>query len=263
MTPTNDPGVKITVATTQGSRDYQEDRAVHSWCPGKGWLLGIFDGHGGAATAVKVSESLLPSFEVAWTSSPNNVAAVLREMFSSFVHLTQQDLSGTTASILFIPENTQSVWWGVLGDSPIAVMDSQGVIHVGPDHNVRTNPEELAAAQRRGGHYRSGYLEDPGLPGVGLQMARSLGDATLARVLNREPEISEVPLGGRGIVLVGSDGLISPTEESPREQLARLIRMAHKGATAEDLVNDAIRRRTGDNATSILWRRDNVGEGLL
>jgi serine/threonine protein phosphatase PrpC len=134
------------------------------------------------------------------------------------------------------------------------MLDSQGKIHIGPDHNIRTSARARAAAQRRGGVFCAGYLEDPQHPGVGLQMARSLGDADLARVLCREPEIESIASGSHGIVLVGTDGLFGPIVENQGETLARLLALIREGADAEPIVQDAIRRRTGDNATAIVWR---------
>jgi serine/threonine protein phosphatase PrpC len=253
MKPTSDQGVRITVATAQGARDHQEDRAIHVRIEKAGWLLAVFDGHRGSATADKASKALLSSFESAWQSAPGNNSAALRETVSALVRLTHGDVSGATASIVFIPENGQVACWAVLGDSPIAIVDAENGIHIAPNHNVRTNSEERAAALLRGGVYEGGYLEDSQRPDIGLQMARSLGDADLARVLSREPDIAEVPIGNSGIVLLGTDGILSSGGGSSREQLSRLIQRVREGADAEALVQDALRRQTGDNVTIIVW----------
>ena len=83
-------------------------------------------------------------------------------------------------------------------------------------------------------------------------MARALGDADLDRVLSREPEIETVSLGGKGIVLAGSDGLFLPGAGPNQDQLARLLNMIHEGADADALVKDALARDTGDNVTAIV-----------
>ena len=248
-------GARLTFETAQGARSHQEDRAVHVWIEKKGWLLAVFDGHRGAEVAEKASEALLPAFESAWKASPEDISAILHRTVGSLVELTKDDMAGTTASIVFIPENVQYVSWAVLGDSPIAVLDSENRIHIGPDHNVRTNPEERAAALKRGGNYDGGYLGDPNLPDIGLQMARSLGDADLSRVLSREPDIPDVSIPHPKIVLTGTDGIISPSGGSSREQLSRLLLLAKEGADAEALVQDALRRQIGDNVTVILWNK--------
>jgi serine/threonine protein phosphatase PrpC len=254
MKPSSARLAVVSTASAQGDRPHQEDFAVHARIEKKGWLLAVFDGHNGAAAAGKASGALLSAFESSWQTVSGDVPAVLRETFSALVRLTRNDRPGTTASMVFIPEKAQQAYWAVLGDSPIAILDSKNLVHIGADHNVRSNPKELAAAIARGGIYRAGYLEDPELPGVGLQMARSLGDADLSRVLSREPDIGTAPLGGHGIILVGTDGLFGPENISREDQLTRLLKMARDGADAEALVQDALRRQTGDNATAIVWR---------
>src|SRR5439155_9138069 len=122
------------------------------------------------------------------------------------------------------------------------------------DHNVRSNLPERAQAEARGGIYRAGYLEDSENPGPGLQMARSLGDAELGRVLNREPEIQSLALGGKGIVLVGTDGLLLPGQEANALQLKRLLGFIQQGWDAQAVVNDALARHTSDNATAVVWK---------
>ena len=118
------------------------------------------------------------------------------------------------------------------------------------------NLQERVAAETRGGIYLDGYLEDENRPGTGLQMTRSLGDADLSRVLNREAEIITVPLGGKGIVLVGTDGLLLPGKDTNADQLKRLLQLIQEGGNAQQLVQDALGRRTKDNVAAVVWRRD-------
>jgi serine/threonine protein phosphatase PrpC len=262
MTPERDPVARVSAASAQGERSHQEDRFVHQWIDlpsipkGIGWLLGVFDGHRGGRTADKASHEFIPLFSSMLDAHGGNVPAALRDTFASLNKMTRVHICGSTASVVFVPQDAESVYMAVLGDSPVAVLSSDGKVHVGPDHNVRTNSRERSAALARGGVFYEGYLEDSQLPGVGLQMARALGDADLDRVLSREPEIETFPLGGKGIVLVGSDGLLLPGAGSNQDQLARLLSMIHQGADAEVLIQDALRRQTGDNVTAIVWRKD-------
>ncbi len=265
MGPPSNALAQVTSASAQGERDHQEDRAVHAWidCPAapeaSGWLLAVFDGHRGAECSDKASKSLANSF--ADGSSRLITGGVLEQrsppcVFQSLNAMAGDMLAGSTASIVFIPEGAQEAYVAVLGDSPVAILDSKGSIYIGPDHNVRTNMKERAAAEARGGIYQGGYLEDSEWPGVGLQMARSLVDKDLARVLNREPEIQKVALGGRGIVLVGSDGLFSSGVASGPQQMAEILGKIRKAGEAGEVVKDALARRTGDNVTAIVWRKD-------
>jgi serine/threonine protein phosphatase PrpC len=260
MKPTSARLAVVSAASVRGARPYQEDRAVHAWIEKKGWLLAVFDGHRGAATAEIASKTVVSAFKSAWQDTHGHVTEALRETVLALTRLTREDLPGSTASLVFIPESAQEASWAVLGDSPIAIMDSAGRFHFGADHNVRSNLKERAAAIARGGIYREGYLEDPELPDLGLQMGRTLGDADLSRVLSREPDIETAPLGEHGIVLVGTDGLLSPGAGAVSEQLVRLLHMIRQGADAEALVQDALRRQTGDNVTAIVWAKSAQGQ---
>jgi serine/threonine protein phosphatase PrpC len=259
MEPTSERRGRVSVFSAQGKRSHQEDRAVHQWIETSecsGWLLAVFDGHGGASTAQKAVESFPSLFEAALIAQKRNVSEALREGMNALVHVTRDDVSGSTASIVFIPRNAGNIFLAVLGDSLIAVQDAKSRIHIGPDHNVRTNLKERAAALARGGRYVGGYLEDRAQPGIGLQMTRVLGDAQLSRVVSREPEMETFPLGGHGLVLVGTDGLID-TEAGPNEgQLSRLLLMIQQGADAQALVENALRRQTGDNVSAVVWIKD-------
>ena len=155
--------------------------------------------------------------------------------------------------VLFLPTLKTLTWlfWAILRSLFWIPYEK---MHFGPDHNIITNLKERAAAQARGGVFHGSYLEDPRLPDVGLQMARSLGDAELARVLNREPEIETVALGGKGVVLVGTDGLYLPGGEPNPDQLTRLLKLIQQGADAQALVQDALARQTGDNVTALVWQ---------
>lgn len=245
--------LQVTSASAQGQRSHQEDRWISEPLAG-GYLLGVFDGHRGAAVAEKASQEFIPLFKAALKTHPENMSETLREVFTVLDKATRDQSAGSTASVVFIPHNAQNVHLAVLGDSPIAILNGDGKIHFGPDHNIRTNLKERSASQERGGVFYGGYLEDPQLPGVGLQMARSLGDADLSRVLSRDPEIETVTLGGNGIVLVGTDGLFLPGGGPNADQLTRLLTLIHRGADAQALVQDALDRETGDNVTALVWK---------
>ncbi len=253
MKPTSEPRARITAASRQGLRDHQEDRFVQKWT-GTGWLLAVFDGHGGEVTAEQASQALVSLFEAQLKDHARDIPDTLPAVISSLHKVTEGHRSGSTASIVFIPQDLQTVHLSVLGDSPIALLDAQGDVHIGPEHNVRTNLIERAAAMERGGVYQAGYLGDHERPGIGLQVSRSLGDFELNRVLNREPEIQSVAMGGKGIVLIGSDGLLIAGDEVPAMQLTRLLQMIQQGADAEALVADTLARQTGDNVTAVVWR---------
>jgi len=258
MKPKDPTAAKLTWATAQGGRHRQEDRAVHKWVEtpiGAGWLLAVFDGHRGAASADAAAKSLPGLFQESFVRERGNATRALEIVFRSLHGLTEHHPSGSTASVVFIPQDAESVTVAVLGDSPVAVLDAGSSATLGADHNVRTNLQERRAAEARGGLYRAGYLEDSESPGVGLQIARSLGDVELARTLDRSPEIDVIPLGGRGIVLVGSDGLLLPGGVTNADQMKRYLTLIEQDADAEAIVADALARAADDNVTAIVWQK--------
>ena len=227
-----------------GKRYYQEDRYVLS-TGNFGWLLAIMDGHNGDKTAGYCHEHLLEIFFA--TYSLIDTIKTLNEQTKNFE-------SGSTISVVHIPNDASVANVAVLGDSPIIIKIKDGSIFVSPEHNVRTNLLEREAAIKRGGIYEEGYIFDDRLH-YGLQMSRALGDSFLDSILNREPEVYEVELGPESFVAVFSDGVIDPGHKDSKTQIDRLIKLIENGANAQKLVDDALKRKTKDNATAVIWRR--------
>jgi serine/threonine protein phosphatase PrpC len=239
---------EMTHGTNKGNRPYQEDRSVVYWVPDEGYLLAVFDGHGGSECANYCAENLVPVFHNVMTKY-NILRNVFQDVFKILNHETEHIGPGCAASIAFIPKDGTSVTVGVLGDAPILVKQANGKLWLAPEHNVRTNRMEASAAIKRGGFVQSGYLFVK-QSGNGLQMSRALGDRHLGTVLNREPEIFQLPLGPNSWVLVGSDGLFDPTHATqPGETIAAAIEAGHD---ANQLVQNALAVPTYDNVTAIL-----------
>jgi len=288
----------ITEAEAKGSRPYQEDRHFISTMD-EGFLLGVFGGHGGDEAAAFCVEELPAIFadeigeHVSVASpveaqriladpeaTPEQVAAahameivkpdpqhahppiVIRNAFAKLAGLTKDFLSGTTASVAYIPWNKaatpwsiDTVWVAVIGDSPVIVKDAAGKVNISPEHNVRTNMAERKAAEGRGGYVHGGYLYDPqDRDGPGLQMGRALGDKSLARVLSREPDIYPVAVGPSSFVLLATDGAFDPGHYNFDEAAGAVVSMLEHGLAAENVVNRALSAKTGDNVTAIVAR---------
>lgn len=246
---------EMTVATQMGRRPYQEDRNVVYWIPDVGYLLAVFDGHGGTSAAEYCSQRLIPLCHEVYDNFLFPVRPTvsfeiwLRQIFKVLNDDTELFGPGCAASIVFIPKDGSEAVVGVLGDAPVLVKKADGALWLSPEHNVRTNREEADAAIARGGFVQSGYLFI-GQSGGGLQMSRALGDRHLGPVLNREPQIFRVPVGAGSFVLVASDGLFDPSHASNvSEQIAAHI---EGGALAEELVQNAVNEPTYDNVTAIL-----------
>jgi serine/threonine protein phosphatase PrpC len=187
---------------------------------------------------------------------PTEPLLALERTFFFVSSATREYHDGSTASVAYVTDKHAYV--AVLGDSLVVARARGETYHQMPEHNVRSNPEEKAAAIRRGGFVQSGYLfaHDTG---QGLQMARALGDATLDSVLSRKPDTAIYSLDAKGWVLLASDGLFDPSHKVSVSAASdgTLVQIIEGGIDAAGLVEDAIRRKTGDNVSAVLVR---VGE---
>jgi serine/threonine protein phosphatase PrpC len=235
--------MNITTATAKGARPYQEDTFINLQIS-QGTLLGVFDGHGGP----EASEWMAKNFDLYFQYNQRNVEVGLRDTFDACAAALRGYEAGTTASVVFIPTDSTTVYTAVIGDSPI-IIDTLDGLWYGPDHNVRTNPKELEAATARGGYYSGGYICKGS---SGLQMGRALGDAYLALILSTEPEISK--LETRKFILIATDGLFDPAHHNFKEAAEGVLAQIELGANAQSLVDRAVALPTHDNVTAILVR---------
>ncbi len=244
----------VTTAILQGPHDYQEDRLVnYAFESGKlfGQLLAVMDG----TVGTEVSQHCADRIPVLFRPDNNEdlerpLIALVRQLHEE----TKAMISASTISVVAIYESHGVAAVAVLGDSPVITVDVHDAVRISPEHNVRTNKEELAAAVERGGSYDGAYLWAP-TGNWGLQMSRALGAHHMGDVLNREPETYTVQLGRESIVVVGSDGLLDPFFHGQSEALAREVAdIVRGGSTATDLVFWADERGLKDNATAVVWR---------
>ncbi len=250
-------GGQVSFFSEKGGRPYQEDQLVavkkEISDQESGWLLAVMDGHRGSEVSGFCVKNLESLFIQSLAEKKKVDQDVLKETLELLNEGTRSMAAGSTISLVFISEATSAVFVAVLGDSPVIILDKNGALNISPDHNARSNPKEKDAAKRRGAYYTGGYIW---AGEYGLQMARSLGDCDMDKVLSRKPEIYKVNLGPGSLVLVASDGVFDPGHLKTANQIKRLVAKIKKNPTfdAKDLVNDAISRRTGDNATAILWK---------
>lgn len=241
--------MNISIASEKGLRPYQEDEIFVQHLT-NGVFVGVFDGHGGDGVSKLASKLFQKLFPTELLAMPDNPSAVLEKVFEEVVKATRDYYCGSTASVAYITDKL--AWVATLGDSPVVVQNEGGVLHESVDHNVRSNLAERKAAEARGGFVRNGYLM-VSWDGGGLQMARALGDRELDSVLSRTPDIFVEPLGKGSWVLLASDGVFDPSHGGSYTPL--------QGASdinvfedANFLVNAAVARKTGDNASAILVR---------
>lgn len=259
---------RISSATDQGARSYQEDRfvvrPVHADNNSvTGLMLAVADGHGGDETSSYVERQLTNRlFDKILVKTNNNANEALAKTFqylndSTFELSEKSNLhfeSGTTLSLVFIPDSQERVHVAIIGDSPVILAYNDGTIRVSPEHNARTNESERKEALLRGGRFIDGYICHP-FGSRGLQMTRDLGFHAMGNVLKREPEIYDLPINKDAFMVVASDGLLDPSHESTtiEKEIKRMAKLVLNGAEAADLICDALSRQTGDNVTAIVY----------
>jgi serine/threonine protein phosphatase PrpC len=243
---------------------YQEDRLVARKLSSSnisGWLLAVADGHGGDETSSLVEGQLSKGlFDrlLAKGRTPNNAMKMtfqyLKDLTSEQNNYTgRHQESGTTLSLVFVPIDKKRAHVGVIGDSPVIIARKDGTIHVSPEHNARSNKKERVAAEKRGGKYLAGYIYSVS-GDSGLQMTRDIGYYAMGDVVARHPDLYDMSLDEGDVIIVASDGLVDPGHTSNRKLLKTLAGLALRGADAQELVEDAIQRQTGDNVTAIVFR---------
>lgn len=241
--------VSYTYHSEIGTRPYQEDRGLVI-SKNKGKLLAVMDGHGGDGTAQCVADNLKAIFSETIMKMAGEDA-----LFSTFAKLhllTRANVSGAVVSMAWIPFNTPMAYVAVLGDAPVFIKNPGEDPWIGPNHNVRANLKERKDAEKAGAIFEDGYIWDP-LFTKGLQMSRALGDGALDSILNRQPEVNKVPIHSGAIIIVATDGVLDPTHQDAAQE-KHIMQMVENGAGAKDLVLDAVKRDTRDNATAIVAR---------
>lgn len=246
--------MKITTATQQGPRPYQEDRYGIIHFNDGGTLLAVFDGHGGNAAADTASE-YLRTLNLLYTEG---IKQNLQLLFKKLDSLTEYFDAGTTASLVYITPNKDKAYVCILGDSPVVIMDRDLTLWNSPEHNVRTNAIEESRAIARGGAIYRGYVFDA-QGKRGLQLSRALGDRFLRHILSQEPEIFTINLGPSSWIVVGSDGLLDPAHTQTHEKTKQLKQMMAYDAEASQLVNRSILDGSHDNVTAIVARMNAIG----
>ncbi len=53
--------------------------------------------------------------------------------------MTKDMQSGSTLSIVIVPDNEQRAYAAVIGDSPVIILDANEGLNLSPDHNARSN----------------------------------------------------------------------------------------------------------------------------
>ena len=245
----------LTFYSELGGRSYQEDRLVAETIQLGDMALqvmAVMDGHNGSGVAQLAADKLIPSIREAYEPA-RGIIETLKTTVSKLNEATKRSSSGSTLSIVAIPEEERRAYVAILGDSPVIIADDNGKINISPEHNVRSNLTEREKAIERGALYDNrGFICTAG---SGLQMSRALGDREFDPFLDRNPDTYSVKLGAGSFIVAATDGVLDPKHQNTTEEAVRLAGVVREDRMdAEAIVRDAIKRGGTDNATAIVWR---------
>lgn len=242
----------VTYSSRQGPHEEQEDYYFLSQIEEKnlrGWLVAIMDGHDGKDAAEFCAKKISRFFKLKQADQTEEALRVLIEKLHYGTTLFE---SGSTISVAVILESHKKISVAILGDSPVVVLDKNGELHISPEHNIRSNPAEREAVEKRGGICKDGYVFAD-KDGDGIQLSRILGDAHLSRIVSREPDVYTI--SDPEWVLLASDGVFDPGHESGFGDLKEIKKLAFSRATAKDIMQWAESRELKDNATALVWNK--------
>ncbi len=200
----------IGIYAKRGKQPTYEDRFHYRFVESddkaaKGFFMGIYDGHGGTVVADFVATNVPHYFEQ--QSGPP-----AEKMRKSFVQLDnhdsikQQKKCGSTATVVFIPDDFKKIYCAHIGDSRLLLEKNGAIDCVTCDH-VPSREDEKMRIKRLMGNVskdRQGVWRVEGY----LSVSRSFGDWCAKRYITAEPECMEKELtSAHRFLILATDGL--------------------------------------------------------
>jgi protein phosphatase 2C len=208
--------MSIFVLTSQGPRDYMEDRHCAVGGQGKGPLIvGVFDGHGGHEVAELASTMLPKEILKQWPKAaqvtPKRGIDLFRDAFlradEKVTREVAQRTVGSTACVAVIDSQRSSLWVANAGDSRCVLRTKDEVVQMSIDHKPGTT-QESSRIMAAGGY----VTQVSGIDRVlgNLSVSRSIGDVYMKPYVIPHPGISSRTLQGQGnerYLVLATDGL--------------------------------------------------------
>ena len=261
-------GLQATCVEARNRRPYHEDRfgCALDVDGTDVSVIGVFDGHGGAACAEKaVSVALKALHSVALCAGARTIHGAVLSTDEDLLKDKGVGRSGCTmCAVMIYPadkEGNRDCWLINVGDSRcyVALHDGGAVRKISEDHKP-TDDKETRRVLAAGGTVMGGRIwGSPGEPTCGLNLSRSLGDAPdkdrsmppECRRVSCEPQIRRLTLGRRDTLFLMSDGMY---EMDLLNDLARDMRAIHARGfvNAASSIGASVQRqlrRADDNLT--------------
>ncbi|GKV42058.1 hypothetical protein SLEP1_g49507 [Rubroshorea leprosula] len=239
--------------------NFMHHYGLKNFTNGPSAFYGVFDGHGGKHAADFVC-SHLPRFIVENEDFPVEIERVVASAFqqtdTAFAEACQLDAalaSGTTVLAALVVGRLLVV--ANAGDCRAVLCRRGKAIEMSRDHKPNCN-QERERIEASGGYVNDGYLNGQ------LNVARALGDwhmEGLKRVgggpLSAEPELMTRKLTEEDeFLIIGCDGLWDVFRSENAVNFARRRLQEHNDPVmcSKDLVDEALKRRSGDNLSVVV-----------
>ena len=246
----------LSVACSQGKREYMEDTYCVTKVLDKHDLFCVFDGHGGIDVAELCAKRVGPILgnEIKKTF---DMPIAIRQTFHTLDNLSERECNvcGSTAVLALIYK--QRMWFANCGDAMAMVAWTSGDTEfMTQDHKVEYEAKRILAAGAQ-------ITYDDGCARINrmLNIARSIGDHHLKKYVIPNPYITSAPLAKVSYVVIASDGLwdvYTPTilaheieimtKKCQRDGIEKKETIDYITKT---LVENAYRRGSTDNITVI------------
>lgn len=275
----------------KGRRDYQEDRFILHEYQGEldkpVLVVGVMDGHGGAAASKAVSESLPSLFSanyygedqqtvsVALEKAWDSVCQSYRSQCTSEMCVADYDpregtleaniggedlMAGTTTSVVALDERNGEITVLNCGDSRSLLVDKKGkLLFQTKDHSPQYEIERLQKGIDEGLEYS---LPECSLSRWFLRvgdyqyaLSRSLeGPFATSKGIVSTPDVSVLQSKPKMSIVVATDGIFEVMDSEEVSHFASEMRASGRSAAdaAKSLCSMAIRKGSEDNVSAVM-----------
>ena len=197
--------VSTSVLTSQGPRNYNEDRYCIQAINRGHFVVAVFDGHGGKDCAEMCAQLMPGILRELIVFHPADESTVIRQLYKKLDELALSKgyvTQGCCAAIALIGK--QRTWFSNCGDSMIAckMKSHKEALLVSEEHKVENEKERIAEL---GGiiTYWDGCARVFG----SLNIGRSIGDHSLKKYVISDPYIASAKTMDLDWICLASDGL--------------------------------------------------------